>query len=203
MLSIDLRSDTVTQPTPKMREAMSNADVGDDVFGDDPTVIRLEAMAAEMMGKERALFVPSGTMGNLTAILTHCRHGDTVDPLVDESPVLAVMTAASVQGLVSTGERAGFRVRRVLSDPADAVRTGDLCYASRGFSLHAATRIDVDDREGLERLCRYVARPPLAAGRLTELSKNAFLLGRDSCVRLLISSMLTVFFRQEKTSRSG
>ncbi|MCP4603721.1 MAG: transposase [Proteobacteria bacterium] len=94
------------------------------------------------------------------------------DKLADESPVLAGMTAASVQGLVATGERAGMRVRRVLSDPEDAVRTGALCYASRGFSLHAATRIEPGDREGLERLCRYVARPPLAAGSLTQLSEK-------------------------------
>lgn len=91
------------------------------------------------------------------------------DPLADESPVLAGVTAASVSGLVAVGDRAGRRVRRVLSDPAEAVRTGDLCFASRGFSLHAATRVDAEDREHLERLCKYVARPPLAAGRLERI----------------------------------
>ncbi len=75
---IDLRSDTVTQPTPEMRAAMARAEVGDDVFGDDPTVNRLQEMAAERMGKEAALFVPSGTMGNLAAILAHCGRGDEV-----------------------------------------------------------------------------------------------------------------------------
>jgi threonine aldolase len=73
---IDLRSDTVTQPTPKMREAMARAEVGDDVYGEDPTINRLQEMAAEMMGKEAGLFVPSGTMGNLVAILAHCQRGD-------------------------------------------------------------------------------------------------------------------------------
>ncbi len=73
---IDLRSDTVTHPTPEMREAMYRAEVGDDVFGEDPTVNRLERMAAERMGKEAALFVVSGTMGNLVALLTHCGRGD-------------------------------------------------------------------------------------------------------------------------------
>ena len=97
--------------------------------------------------------------------------GDTLDPLVDESPVLAGMTCASVREMVATGDRAGLRVRRVLSDPADAVRTGPLCYASRGFSLHAATRIPAGDKEGLERLCRYISRPPLAAGSLTQVSE--------------------------------
>jgi threonine aldolase len=73
---IDLRSDTVTKPTPEMREAMAEAEVGDDVFRDDPTVNRLEELAAGMVGKEAALFVPSGTMGNLIALLVHCRRGD-------------------------------------------------------------------------------------------------------------------------------
>lgn len=73
---IDLRSDTVTQPTPEMREAMASAEVGDDVYGEDPTVNQLESYAAELLGKEAALFVPSGTMGNLAAILTHCQRGD-------------------------------------------------------------------------------------------------------------------------------
>lgn len=75
---VDLRSDTVTKPTAEMREAMAKAEVGDDVFGDDPTVNRLQEMAAEKMGKEAGLFVPSGTMGNLAAILSHCQRGDEV-----------------------------------------------------------------------------------------------------------------------------
>lgn len=73
---IDLRSDTVTKPTPEMREAMAEAEVGDDVFGDDPTLNRLEALAGQMLGKESAVFVPSGTMGNLIALLVHCQRGD-------------------------------------------------------------------------------------------------------------------------------
>jgi len=73
---IDMRSDTVTVPTPAMRAAMANAEVGDDVYGEDPTVNRLEEVSAHMMGKEAGLFVPSGTMGNLTAVLTHCTRGD-------------------------------------------------------------------------------------------------------------------------------
>ncbi len=73
---IDLRSDTVTKPTPEMREAMAEAEVGDDVYGDDPTLNRLEELAASMLGKEAAVFVPSGTMGNLTALMVHCQRGD-------------------------------------------------------------------------------------------------------------------------------
>lgn len=78
MKTIDLRSDTVTQPTDSMREAMRRAEVGDDVYGEDPTVQRLEAMAAERMGKEAGLFVVSGTMGNFVSVLTHARNGDAI-----------------------------------------------------------------------------------------------------------------------------
>ncbi|MHC1741341.1 MAG: low-specificity L-threonine aldolase [Anaerolineaceae bacterium] len=73
---IDFRSDTVTQPTPAMREAMASAVVGDDVFGEDPTINRLQEMAAERMGKAAGLFVPTGTMGNLLAVMVHCQRGD-------------------------------------------------------------------------------------------------------------------------------
>lgn len=78
MGTVDLRSDTVTKPTAAMREAMYRAEVGDDVYGEDPTVNELERLAAERLGKEAALFVASGTMGNLVALLTHCRRGDEV-----------------------------------------------------------------------------------------------------------------------------
>ena len=75
---VDLRSDTVTHPTPEMRAAMASAPVGDDVYGEDPTVNRLQELAAGMMGKEAGLFMASGTMGNLAGILAHCQRGDEV-----------------------------------------------------------------------------------------------------------------------------
>ncbi|MDB4986210.1 MAG: threonine aldolase [Myxococcaceae bacterium] len=75
---IDLRSDTVTRPSPGMRKAMAAADVGDDVYGEDPSAQRLERVTAELLGKEAALFVPSGTMANQIALLLHCRPGDAV-----------------------------------------------------------------------------------------------------------------------------
>ena len=78
MRTIDLRSDTVTKPTPAMREAMARAEVGDDVFGEDPSVRELEARVASLLGKEAALFVPSGTMSNQLALLLHTRPGDEV-----------------------------------------------------------------------------------------------------------------------------
>lgn len=78
MRLIDLRSDTVTLPTEKMRKAMAVAELGDDVYGEDPSVNRLQSIAAERLGKEAALFVPSGTMGNLASVLAHCGRGDEV-----------------------------------------------------------------------------------------------------------------------------
>ncbi len=78
MNAIDLRSDTVTLPTDAMRRAMASAELGDDVYGEDPTVRRLESLAAETTGKEAALLVPSGTMANLISLLTHCGRGDEV-----------------------------------------------------------------------------------------------------------------------------
>ena len=78
MRVVDLRSDTKTHPTPEMRQAMATAEVGDDVAGEDPTVNRLEAMAAEMLGKEAAVLVTSGTQGNLIGILSQCQRGEEV-----------------------------------------------------------------------------------------------------------------------------
>jgi threonine aldolase len=78
MRIIDLRSDTVTLPSDSMRQAISTADLGDDVFGEDPTINRLEQLAAKTMGKQAAMLVPSGTMANLTSILTHCARGEEV-----------------------------------------------------------------------------------------------------------------------------
>src|SRR5215217_3215267 len=78
MRVIDLRSDTVTLPSPEMRRFIYEAELGDDVYGEDPTINRLQARAAEMLGKEASLYVPSGTMGNVVAHLTWCQAGDEV-----------------------------------------------------------------------------------------------------------------------------
>ena len=76
--TIDLRSDTVTRPTPAMRRAMAEAEVGDDVYGEDPTINRLEQRAAEIFGKEAGLFVPTGTMGNTIGMKVHTGHGQEI-----------------------------------------------------------------------------------------------------------------------------
>ncbi len=108
-MPIDMRSDTVTKPTEAMIKAMANAEVGDDVFREDPTVNRLEQMAAERLGKEAALFVTSGTQGNQVAVLTHCHNGDEVileaesHLFVFEGGALAAL--AGVQTRTLTGVR--------------------------------------------------------------------------------------------------
>jgi threonine aldolase len=105
MSMIDLRSDTVTKPSPAMRRAMADAEVGDDVFGDDPTVNALEARAAELLGKEAGLFVASGTMGNLVAQLAHLGRGQEAIAgrehhlVIDEAAGHAVIVGASIRAL--------------------------------------------------------------------------------------------------------
>src|SRR5712691_2531259 len=102
---IDLRSDTVTKPTPEMRRAMAEAEVGDDVFGDDPTVIALEERAAELLGKEAGLFVASGAMGNLVAQMAHVARGqETIAGrehhlVIDEAAGHAVIVGTSIRAL--------------------------------------------------------------------------------------------------------
>jgi threonine aldolase len=122
---VDLRSDTVTRPTPGMRKAMAEADVGDDVYGEDPTVQRLEARVAELIGTEAALFVPSGTMANQIALRALTRPGEEVLIGKDahcwafESGALAGLAGAQTQHLPGDGRftaddvRAGFKPREV------------------------------------------------------------------------------------------
>lgn len=99
---VDLRSDTVTRPSPEMWEAMQSAPLGDDVLGDDPTVIALETLAAQKVGKESALFVPSGTMGNQIALASWCKPGDAI-LIEEEAHVLyyEVGAPALIAGVVS------------------------------------------------------------------------------------------------------
>ena len=132
---IDLRSDTVTQPTPAMLEAIRTAPLGDDVFQDDPTVNQLEELAAKLLGKEAALFVPSGTMGNLCAVLTHCRRGDEII-VGDECHILhhehggASVLGGVVLRAVANGPRGApdaAAVERILKPGGGLPRTGLLC----------------------------------------------------------------------------
>ncbi|MDH4368000.1 MAG: aminotransferase class I/II-fold pyridoxal phosphate-dependent enzyme, partial [Dehalococcoidia bacterium] len=128
MKVIDLRSDTVTHPTPEMRKAMSEAEVGDDVYGEDPTVNRLEAMAAKMMDKEAAVFTTSGTQGNLTAVLTHTHHGDEII-VGDQAHILwyEVGGAAALGGVI---------LRTVPNDSGGRLDPSDIERTIRGKDIH-------------------------------------------------------------------
>lgn len=121
---IDLRSDTVTHPTAEMRRAMAAAEVGDDQYREDPTVTRLEERAAELFGKEAALFVSSGTMGNLVALLAHCGRGDEAI-LGDESHILWYEGggAAALGGIVFNVRRNGSSGEIDLDEVRSVVRS--------------------------------------------------------------------------------
>ena len=125
---IDLRSDTITKPTPAMREAMARAEVGDDVLGEDPTVNRLEAMAAERLGKEAALFVASGTMGNLVCLLSHCGRGDEM--IVGDQAHTYVYEQGGSAAL------GGIHPRPLPNQPDGTIRLEDIEAAIRADNIH-------------------------------------------------------------------
>jgi len=148
-MRIDLRSDTVTAPTHAMRQAMAAADVGDDVFGDDPTVNRLETLAADVVGKEAALFVASGTMGNLASLLAHCGRGRDVI-LGDESHIYHYENggASALGGLV-------FRPVRTDADgtlPLDALRAA-IHLPAHNYHFYHYTRPGVICLENTHNRC--------------------------------------------------
>ncbi len=125
---IDLRSDTVTHPTPAMRQAMAQAEVGDDVYGEDPTVNRLEEMAAERMGKEAGLLVASGTMGNLIAALVHCQRGE--EAIMGHLGHTFLFEGGGVSAL------GGVFVHTLPNQPDGRIDLGDLENAIRGADIH-------------------------------------------------------------------
>ena len=127
MKIIDLRSDTVTQPTEEMREAMANAIVGDDVYEDDPTVITLEKLAAEIVGYEAALFVPSGTMGNQLAIMAHTKRGDEIILGQNSHIVAHEVGGAALLANVSY---------RIVNNPDDTIGGNDVDGNVRDSDIH-------------------------------------------------------------------
>jgi threonine aldolase len=150
---IDLRSDTVTLPSPAMREAIARAELGDDVYGEDPTVNRLEALAAELVGKEAAVLVVSGTMGNLAALLAHGRRGERV-VCGDESHIY-VYEAGGASAL-------GGMVYHTLPTAADGTLPLDLvgeALASAGSDGHRAPP-GVLCLENTHNRCGGVVLPP-------------------------------------------
>jgi threonine aldolase len=151
MRIVDLRSDTVTVPTEEMRQAMATAPVGDDVYGEDPTVNKLEAEAAALFQKEAALFVPSGTMGNQLAVMTHCQRGQEV--LVDaESHILhyelaaaAILTGVQLCPVVGLHSPAGLEQIDKFVRPGDdhSPATRLLCLENT-HNRNGGTVIDAD-----------------------------------------------------------
>ncbi len=128
MNTIDLRSDTITCPSESMRQAMAYAEVGDDVFGEDPTVRCLEEMAAERMGKEAALFVTSGTMANLVSQLAHCQRGDEMI-LGDQSHIFFYEQGGSAA-------LGGIHPRIVPNQPDGRISLDDITMAIRSDDIH-------------------------------------------------------------------
>lgn len=124
---IDLRSDTVTKPSEKMRKAMYEAEVGDDVYGEDPTVNKLEETAAAILGKEKALFVTSGTQGNQIAGLVHCRAGQEV--IVESQAHIFLYEAAAMSAF------AGVQTRTI-TGKRGAMNPLDVKAAIRGEDIH-------------------------------------------------------------------
>lgn len=125
---VDLRSDTVTQPTQAMREAMYRAEVGDDVLREDPTINRLEAMAAERMGKQAGLFVSSGTMGNLVAALVHCQRGE--EAIMGHLGHTFLFEAGGISGL------GGIFVQTLRNQPDGSLQLEEFGRAIRGSDIH-------------------------------------------------------------------
>ncbi|MBN1537092.1 MAG: low-specificity L-threonine aldolase [Anaerolineales bacterium] len=128
MKFVDLRSDTVTEPTPEMREAMAQAKVGDDVYGEDPTVNRLEELVANSIGKEAGLFVPSGTMSNLVAILAQCGRGDEV--ILGDKAHTVLFEAGGISAL------GGIHSRQIPNQPDGTLDLLDIIGAIRSDDYH-------------------------------------------------------------------
>ncbi|HIJ53530.1 MAG TPA: low-specificity L-threonine aldolase [Planctomycetes bacterium] len=128
MKTIDLRSDTVTLPTPSMREAIYRAELGDDVFGEDPTTNRLERMAAERMGKEAAMLVVSGTMGNLVCLLTQCQRGE--EAILGDKSHTFLYEAGGMSAL------GGIHPHTVRNQPDGTMQLTDIEAAIRGDNVH-------------------------------------------------------------------
>ena len=128
MRHVELRSDTMTRPTPAMRKAMAEAEVGDDVFGEDPTVNRLEELAAERLGKEAALFVPSGTMANLVSQMAHCGRGDEM--------ILGSLAHSFYYEQGGSAAVAAIHPRTVPNQPDGKIPLDELEAAIRGDNIH-------------------------------------------------------------------
>jgi threonine aldolase len=161
MQTVDLRSDTMTRPTAEMRTAMAEAEVGDDVFGEDPTVNRLEEMAAERLGKEAALLVASGTMGNLVSQLAHCGRGEEI--------ILGNHAHSFFYEQGGSAAVGGIHPRTVANQPDGKLALEDIRTAIRDDNIHfPRTRLIV--LENTHNLCNGY---PLDTGYMTAVGEIA------------------------------
>ncbi|HCA78738.1 MAG TPA: low-specificity L-threonine aldolase [Bacteroidetes bacterium] len=160
---IDLRSDTVTHPTQAMRAAMANARVGDDVFGDDMTVIELEEYAADLLGYEASLFVASGTMGNLVALLTHCERGS--EAIVGNRSHVFLH---EVGGMAALG---GIQANKIPNRPDGTLRLEDVMEAIREDDVHHP-RTRLICLENTQNACGGVPLTPEYMSRMSDLAHS-------------------------------
>lgn len=163
MRIIDLRSDTVTLPTPAMREAIYHADLGDDVYGEDPTTNHLQELAAERVGMEAALLVPSGTMGNLICILTHCARGEEV--ILGDKSHMFLNEAGGMSAL-------GGIFPHLIPNQADGtLRLEDIEAAIRGDNIHFP-RTRLICLENTQNRCNGSPLPPAYIDSVVSLAKR-------------------------------
>jgi len=161
MSFIDLRSDTVTKPTPAMWKAMASAELGDDVYGEDPTINRLQEMAAEMLGQEAGLFVASGTMGNLIAVLAHCGRGDEVI-MGDKAHTFIY----EVGGVAALG---GVHTHTIPNQEDGTLRIEDIRAAIRSDNVHfPATKLVI--LENTQNRCGGIALPVAYSQQVADLA---------------------------------
>ena len=163
MKIIDLRSDTVTLPTTVMREAIYCAELGDDVFGEDPTTNRLEKMAAERVGKEAAMLVASGTMGNLVCILTHCARGE--EAILGDQSHTFLYEAGGISAL------GGIHPHTVRNQPDGTMRLEDIKTSIRGNNVHFP-RTRLICLENTHNRCNGAAMTPEYTDAVVALSKE-------------------------------
>jgi len=167
MAIIDLRSDTVTLPTQSMREAMFHADLGDDVFGEDPTINRLEAMAAERLGMEAALLVVSGTMGNAVCVLTHCGRGE--EAILGDSSHIFLNEAGGMSAL------GGIFPHTIPNQPDGTLRLEEIEAAIRSDNIHFP-RTRLICLENTHNRCYGAALTPEYTAAVVGLAKSRGLL---------------------------
>ena len=164
---IDLRSDTVTKPSPEMREVIARAEVGDDVYGEDPSVNLLEEKSAQLLGKQAGLFIPSGTMGNLAAILTHCERGSEI--------IMGDKAHTFLYEVGGTAALGGIQSHILPNQQDGTLKVGDIRQAIRMDNIHdPPTRLIT--LENTHNRCGGVALTPEYTRQIGEIAREHHLI---------------------------